>query len=164
MFGGDRVRHNLDEVQRHGKSVARSPVVTGGHRAGGSAESCDLAVPQESTAPDVRLEDIDDPGRLLQTIICLYLFKHLTDGSMPEAFLALKQWGNNLGVRLPAAVAKAANLRVDQRVRVSVEGHQVVITPVMDSPMSLDQRLALFDPARHGGEAMAAPLVGAERW
>jgi antitoxin MazE len=83
---------------------------------------------------------------------------------MAEAFLDLKQWGNNLGVRLPAAVAKAANLRVDQRVRVSVEGHQVVITPVMDSPMSLEQRLALFDPVRHGGEAMAAPLVGAERW
>ncbi len=83
---------------------------------------------------------------------------------MAEAFLDLKQWGNNLGVRLPAAVAKAANLRVDQRVRVSVEGHQVVITPVMDSPMSLEQRLALFDPVRHGGEAMAASLVGAERW
>jgi antitoxin MazE len=63
-----------------------------------------------------------------------------------------------------ARVAKAANLRVDQRVRVSAEGHQVVITPVMDSPMSLEQRLALFDPARHGGEAMADPRVGAERW
>lgn len=83
---------------------------------------------------------------------------------MAEAFLDIKQWGNNLGVRLPAAVAKAANLRVNQRVQVSVEGHQVVITPVMDSPLSLEQRLALFDPARHGGEAMAAPLVGAERW
>lgn len=104
-------------------------------------------------------------GSLLpQATICLYLFKHLTDGCMSEAFLDLKQWGNNLGVRLPAAVAKAANLRVDQRVRVSVEGHQVVITPVMDLPMSLEQRLALFDPARHGGEAMAAPRVGAERW
>ena len=83
---------------------------------------------------------------------------------MPEAFLDLKQWGNNLGVRLPAAVAKAANLRVDQRVRVSVEGHQVVITPVMDAPLSLEQRLALFDLARHGGEVMGAPLAGAERW
>ncbi len=83
---------------------------------------------------------------------------------MTEAVLDLKQWGNNLGVRLPAAVAKAANFRVDQRVRVSVEGRQVVITPVADAPMSLEQRLALFDPARHGGEAMAAPRVGAERW
>ena len=83
---------------------------------------------------------------------------------MAEAVLALKQWGNNLGVRLPAAVAKAANLRVDQRVRVSVKGRQVVISPVADAALTLEQRLALFDPARHGVEAMAAPLVGAERW
>ena len=83
---------------------------------------------------------------------------------MPEAILDLKQWGNNLGVRLPAAVARAANLRVDQRVRVSVKGHEVIITPVGDAPLTLEQRLALYDPARHGGEAMAAPLIGAEQW
>ena len=83
---------------------------------------------------------------------------------MTEAVLALKQWGHNLGVRLPAAVAKAAHLQVDQRVRVSVEGRQVVITPVAAAPLTLEQRLALFDPARHGSEAMAAPLAGAERW
>ena len=83
---------------------------------------------------------------------------------MAEAVLHLKQWGNNLGVRLPAAVAKAAKLQVDQRVRVSVKGRQVVITPVADAPLTLEQRLALFDPARHGGELMAAPLAGADRW
>lgn len=83
---------------------------------------------------------------------------------MAEAILDLKQWGNNLGVRLPAAVAKAANLHVDQRVRVTVEGRHVLITPLGDPPLTLEQRLALFDPARHGGEAMAAPMIGAERW
>jgi antitoxin MazE len=83
---------------------------------------------------------------------------------MTAAVLDIKQWGNNLGVRLPAAVAREAHLRVDQRVRVSVEGGQVVITPVADTPVTLEQRLALFDPARHGGEAMADRLVGAERW
>lgn len=83
---------------------------------------------------------------------------------MAEAELDIKQWGNNLGVRLPAAVAKAANLRVDQRVRVSVEGRQVVITPVAADPLTLKERLALFDRVRHGGEAMTATRVGAERW
>jgi len=83
---------------------------------------------------------------------------------MTEAVLDIKQWGNNLGVRLPAAVARKAQLHVDQRVRVTVEGHQVVITPVTDAPLTLEQRLALFDPARHAGEAMASALVGAERW
>jgi antitoxin MazE len=81
---------------------------------------------------------------------------------MSEAVLDIKRWGNNLGVRLPAAVAKAAGLRADQRVRVAVEGGSVVITPVGDALASLTDRLARFDPARHGGEAMPAAPVGAE--
>ncbi len=85
---------------------------------------------------------------------------------MAEAVLDIKQWGNNLGVRLPAAVAREAHLRVDQRVRVSVEGDQVVITPLDKSPMTLEQRLAAYDPKRHGGEQMMATTgaLGAERW
>ena len=82
---------------------------------------------------------------------------------MTEALLDIKQWGNNLGVRLPAAVAREAHLRVDQRVRVSVEGGLVIITPVTDTPLTLAQRLARFDPARHGGEVMAGKSIGAER-
>ena len=81
-----------------------------------------------------------------------------------EAVLDIKQWGNNLGVRLPVAVAREAHLHVDQRVRVAVKGKQVIITPVADTPLTLAQRLAQFDPARHGGEAMASATLGAERW
>jgi antitoxin MazE len=83
---------------------------------------------------------------------------------MAEAVLDIKQWGNNLGVRLPAAVARAANLHVNQRVRITVDGGQVVISPVVDAPLTLAQRLAVFDPTRHGGEAMVTPMVGAEKW
>ena len=84
---------------------------------------------------------------------------------MTEAVLDIKQWGNNLGVRLPAAVAREAHLHADQRVRVSVEGGQVVIRPVTDVHLTLEQRLARFDPTRHGGEVMtASQALGAERW
>lgn len=83
---------------------------------------------------------------------------------MSEAILDIKHWGNNLGVRLPAAVAREAHLHADQRVRVSVEEGRVVITPLDEAPLSLEQRLARFDPARHGGEAMLSEPVGAERW
>lgn len=52
---------------------------------------------------------------------------------MSEAsVLKLKHWGNNLGVRLPATVARAALLHADQRVRVLVEGSRVVIEPLTD--------------------------------
>ncbi len=84
---------------------------------------------------------------------------------MAEAVLDIKRWGNNLGVRLPAAVAREAHLHVDQRIRISVQGGQVVITPVTDVHRTLEQRLACFDPARHGGEVVtASQAIGAERW
>jgi len=84
---------------------------------------------------------------------------------MAEAVLDIKQWGNNLGVRLPVAVARKAHLHVDQRVRVSVEGDKVIITPVESRPLTLEQRLASYDVARHGGEEMAVTqTLGAERW
>lgn len=83
---------------------------------------------------------------------------------MAEAILDIKHWGNNLGVRLPAAVAREANLHADQRVRVSVEAGRVVIEPIRGEVLTLEQRLASFDPARHGGERMVTEAVGAEKW
>jgi len=66
---------------------------------------------------------------------------------------------------MPAAVAREARLHVEQRVRVAVEGDQVVITPVGDSRLTLEQRLAAYDSKRHGGEQMATTrTLGAERW
>jgi antitoxin MazE len=84
---------------------------------------------------------------------------------MAETVLDIKHWGNNLGVRLPAAVARAAHLHADQRVRITVEGERIIITPLRDEALTLEQRLARFDPERHGGEAMPADdRLGAERW
>ncbi|WP_045211064.1 AbrB/MazE/SpoVT family DNA-binding domain-containing protein [Desulfonatronovibrio magnus] len=83
---------------------------------------------------------------------------------MSEAVLGIKKWGNSLGVRLPSAVVKAAGLRLDQHVSVRVEDQQVIISPLPENELSLEQRLALFDPERHRGEAMAAQAIGAERW
>lgn len=83
---------------------------------------------------------------------------------MAEAILSLKHWGNNLGVRLPQAVAREAHLHADQQVRVSVEAGRVVIEPLPTAALTLEERLQRFDPARHGGEVMAARPVGAEVW
>ena len=83
---------------------------------------------------------------------------------MAEAILSLKHWGNNLGVRLPQAVARAAHLHADQQVRVSVEAGRVVIEPLPVAELSVEDRLKRFDPARHGGEVMATTPLGAEKW
>lgn len=84
---------------------------------------------------------------------------------MTEVILDIKQWGNNLGVRLPAAIAREAHVHADQQVRLTVSDGQIIITPVQDKPLTLEQRLAQFDPAKHGGEAMATTQpLGAEKW
>jgi len=83
---------------------------------------------------------------------------------MTVAILNIKRWGNSLGVRLPVAVTSEAHLHLDQQVRIEVEDGHVIITPITDAPVTLEQRLELFDPARHGGEVMATKAIGAERW
>jgi antitoxin MazE len=74
--------------------------------------------------------------------------------SEAEAILDVKHWGNSLGVRLPAAVARAARLKADEKVRLTVEGGRIIITPMRRKSLTLGQRLELFDPERHGGESM----------
>lgn len=84
---------------------------------------------------------------------------------MKDVILDIKQWGNNLGVRLPAAIAREAHVHADQQVKLTVFGGQIIITPVQDKPLTLEQRLQQFDPARHGGEMMApVQQLGAEKW
>lgn len=83
---------------------------------------------------------------------------------MSEVVLSIKHWGNNLGVRLPQAVAKAAHLHADQQVRMTVQEGRVVIEPLPQDGLSLKDRLARFDPSRHGGESMASAPIGAEKW
>lgn len=84
---------------------------------------------------------------------------------MTEVMLDIKRWGNNLGVRLPAAIAREADLHAHQRVKLSVIDGQIIISPVADEPLTLEQRLAQFDPERHSGEVMqTAQNLGAEQW
>jgi antitoxin MazE len=85
---------------------------------------------------------------------------------MTEVVLDIKQWGNNLGVRLPSAIVREAQLKAHQTVRITVVDGQIIITPIIaDKPLTLEQRLAQFNPERHGGEIMAtAERLGAEQW
>jgi antitoxin MazE len=84
---------------------------------------------------------------------------------MVEVELDVKQWGNNLGVRLPAAIVRESHLKAHQRVRISVLNGEIIIKPAAEKTLTLAQRLALFDSAQHGGESMvASQTLGAENW
>lgn len=57
---------------------------------------------------------------------------------MTEVILAIKQWGNNLGMRLPVAIAREAQVHVDQRVRLTVADGQIIITQIGDESLTLE--------------------------
>lgn len=78
------------------------------------------------------------------------------------AKLTIQQWGNSLAVRIPSAVAKTARFSVGQPVEISVQESAVVVKPIGEPKLTLAQKLALYEPAKHGGEVMATGRVGAE--
>jgi len=57
-------------------------------------------------------------------------------------------------VRIPAKVARSARLKVGQPVEVSAQHSSVLVRAIGVSKLSLAQKLAAFDPDRHGGEVM----------
>lgn len=80
-----------------------------------------------------------------------------------KAELTVQNWGNNLAVRIPAAVARAARLVTGQPVTVEVVDDHLVVRPQRRLPrMTLEQMVKAFDPSVHGGEVMADAPRGAE--
>ena len=45
-----------------------------------------------------------------------------------------------------------------------IGGIAVDLMPADESVLTLEQRLAQYDPERHGGEVMADTPIGAEKW
>ncbi len=78
------------------------------------------------------------------------------------ASLKVQQWGNSLAVRIPVSVARAARFTLGQPVELSVGQAGVLVKAIGKPKLSLAQKLAAFDPARHGGEAMVATRLGNE--
>jgi antitoxin MazE len=76
--------------------------------------------------------------------------------------LTLQHWGNSLALRIPSAMARSVGFKVGQPVEISAQDFGIKVEIVGEPRLSLRQKLARFDPERHGGEAMAAMPVGKE--
>jgi antitoxin MazE len=74
----------------------------------------------------------------------------------------IQEWGNGLAVRITAPVAKAAHFAIGQPIRVEVVEEGILLRVIGEPKLTLAQKLKTFDPAVHGGEAMASGLVGTE--
>lgn len=92
-------------------------------------------------------------------------FQKLTrnPGMGAKAELTLQNWGNNLAVRVPAAVACEARLVRGQLVIVEAMDDRIVARPQGRlARMTIEQRVKAFDPKIHGGEAMRDAPRGVE--
>ncbi|MEI8158725.1 MAG: PbsX family transcriptional regulator [Burkholderiales bacterium] len=74
----------------------------------------------------------------------------------------IQEWGNGLAVRITAPVAKAARFALGLPIKVEVVEGGVFLRAVGKPKLTLAQKLKAFDPAIHGGEAMATGRVGTE--
>jgi antitoxin MazE len=98
--------------------------------------------------------------------LCLYLYQHSSMESFMTATVTADQtiqaWGNGLGVRITAPIAKAARFARGLPIKVEVVEGGVVLRAAGKPQLTLAQKLKAFDPAVHGGEVMATGRVGAE--
>ena len=69
--------------------------------------------------------------------------------------LTVQRWGNSLAVRIPAAIARSAHFHTGTPVKIILEQDGISVKSIANTCLTLDERLALFDPKKHGAEAMA---------
>lgn len=76
---------------------------------------------------------------------------------------SLQKWGNSSGVRLPKKIIKAARLKDNQLLTVSLKGQSIVLTPVKSGDdFTLKKMLEGVTPENVHDEFDWGPDVGAE--
>jgi antitoxin MazE len=80
------------------------------------------------------------------------------------ATLTVQKWGNSLAVRIPSSLARSVHFHSGTLVELAVQEGSIVVKPTGGQKLTLDEKLAAFDPKKHGGEVMASKNVGVEKF
>ena len=76
----------------------------------------------------------------------------------------VQKWGNSLAVRIPKPFANEIGLEQDTPVEMSLVGGKLVVKPVREPALSLDQLLARVTEDNLHREVDTGPAVGNEVW
>lgn len=91
----------------------------------------------------------------------MYILVYMINNTV--ATQSLQKWGNSAGVRLPKKIIKAAKLKLDQPLVVSLKGQSIILTPIQsDDDFTLATMLDGVTPENVHGEFDWGPNVGAE--
>ncbi len=74
----------------------------------------------------------------------------------------IQEWGNGLGMRITAPLAKAAHISRGTPIKVEVVADGFFVRVAGKPKLTLAQKLKAFDPTLHGGEAMVSGRIGTE--
>lgn len=72
----------------------------------------------------------------------------------------IQKWGNSLALRIPKSFAVESNISQGSTVEVSLEGGRIIVFPVAEPEVSLDELLAQVTPENLHGEIDAGNCVG----
>lgn len=76
----------------------------------------------------------------------------------------VQRWGNSLALRIPKSFAIETDLENGSEVELTIEDGRLVITPLAESPFSLDDLLAGITAENLHGEVDTGPSRGGEAW
>lgn len=84
---------------------------------------------------------------------------------LKKSISSVQKWGNSLALRIPATIARSAHFNIGTQVEVSIDNEDnVIVKPTGKQKLTLQERLNLFDPVKHGGEVMASERIGKEKF
>jgi antitoxin MazE len=76
----------------------------------------------------------------------------------------VQKWGNSLALRIPKSFAAEAGLREDSPVEVTFREGEIVIQPLSQAPLTLEELLQGVTDQNLHGEWDTGPAVGKEVW
>lgn len=76
----------------------------------------------------------------------------------------IQKWGNSLALRIPRSFARESGIETDSLVDLSLEDGRVVITPLREPELRLEELLAQVTDENRHSEWDTGPAVGNEAW
>ena len=76
----------------------------------------------------------------------------------------VQKWGNSLAVRIPRPFAEEVNLQENTPVDVSVRSGKLVVVPLPEPELTLEQLVQLITPENRHDEIGTGEPVGNEIW
>ena len=76
----------------------------------------------------------------------------------------IQKWGNSLALRIPKSFAVESKIKQGSSVEVSLESGKIIVFPIIEQEISLDEMLAQVTQENLHGEIDTGSSVGKEIW